>query len=51
MLNEQEVHQIVDHVQRHAEEILKDIGKIPEQWAPAFDGNEDFPHIDGGFAG
>jgi hypothetical protein len=46
LLNEQEVHQLVDHVQNHAEEIPKDIGKIPEQGIPGFDDTENFPHID-----
>jgi hypothetical protein len=31
LLNEQEVHQLVDHVQNHAEEILKDIGELPDR--------------------
>ncbi|MGF7080933.1 hypothetical protein [Mucilaginibacter sp. UYCu711] len=46
MLNQLEVHQLVDHVQNHAEEILKNIDNIPDQFSPGFDSIENFPHID-----
>jgi hypothetical protein len=43
MLNEQEVHQIVDYLQNHAEEIFNDIGRIPHRRRRGFGGLDDLP--------